>query len=446
MNNNIIKIISDRKLKKSIDQVLSNNIDLDKAKKIVWGAGVSGKSFVKTYSDLNFSYIIDSRQEKQGDIFEGIEIFEPEKLNNEDKTNTIIFVPTVIHQKISNSLREKGFYNIIIPNQLNTSSIGFNINKKDIHNIFQWLNTNEVDYVYLKEFKQDLNHIKDIDIMVSKRHIEKLLNCKYLYSTPSSDVTYLDISWDRPIGINSELPFYPIHLSDDILNKKNNVYINNIRCLNSRFLLITYITHALIHKGDQAGINKYKEVIGKLQKELELDFDISLNGLWNFLNSTEYFPKIDFIRKWNAYNNSQFLKEKTSTPKNNKPEKVVYVFREYFKKKKNLLKKVIALIQSNGFELEEIIHLDVKNKDIVKQSIRGGVWVDSYQSERAGGPHAIGIFKGLGDQVRVTKEMVRNYVINEMNDEVNCIHSSDDELEALEYIKLLEKLGCLKTQ
>ena len=446
MNNKTIKIISDRKLEKSISKVLKNNVDINKAKKIVWGAGVSGKSFVKTYFDFNFSYIVDSRIEKQGTKFNGIEIFEPNKLNDEEKSNVIIFVPTVIHKEISTYLKKIGFINIIIPNQLNTSSIGFNINKKDIYNIFNWLNDNRVDYVYLKEYKADLNNLKDIDIMVSKKHIEKLLECNYLYTIPSSEVTYLDISWDRPIGINSELPFYPIHLSDDILNKNNNVYKDNIRCLNSQLLLITYVTHAVIHKGNLSGIQKYRKIIEKLQKELEIEFEISLNGLWNYLKSTKYFPKTDFIRKWNAYNKSEFLNQKTLTKKNNVPEKVVYVFREYFNGKDKLLQTVITLIQSKGFELEELVQLDDKSKDFVKQSIRGGVWIDSYQSAKAGGPHAIGVFKGLGDKVRTTKEIIRNYVINETNDEVNCIHSSDDESEAIEYIKLLEGLGCLKTQ
>ena len=43
------------------------------------------------------------------------------------------------------------------------------------------------------------------------------------------------------------------------------------------------------------------------------------------------------------------------------------------------------------------------------------------------------------DHVRKTKEKIRIYINEAVGGDVNCIHSSDDEQEALEYINLLMK-------
>lgn len=439
MNNhlNIIKKISDIKLNACINEVIGGRNQLLSYKRVVWGAGVSGKSFIHTYSDLDFSYVVDSRTELQNQTFMGLSIVDPEILMSEDTKNTVIFLPTVIHNKISYKLRASGFQNIIVPNQLNTSGVGLSINRTDVDVFFHWLNNNKIQYVFLKRVPESFESVKDIDILIDISEIEKLLNCPVVSTIPNKDVIYVDICFSSPIGINSELPLYPKPIADMFLEDESVTYVRGIRVLNDINLLHSYIMHALVHKGAEEALVKYEDVLKDLQQKTGCQFEMTLSGLWEYLLKTSFFPKLDFIRKWAAYNNSEFLTQKTKYSSNSNNSLAVFVFREYLRDKPKLFSGVKDLVLSGGFEELSCEILDSETKRLVHEHVRGGVWEDSYQSKIAGGPFAIGIYKTNGFEVRPLKERIRNYVNERCGVEVNSVHSSDDEFESSEYIKIL---------
>jgi len=433
----VIKKISDIKLRKSIEQIIPSEEEFNKLKKIVWGAGVSGKSFIKIYSDLDFEYIVDTREDLQNTQFMKLNICSAEILFKEDPSNTLIFLPTVIHQQLAEQLREKGFYKIVVPNQINISGVGFNINRADAYLLFDWFNDNKINYVYLKLLPENFDKIKDIDILVSSDDIEKLLDCPYLLSLPKDDTLYLDVNWDKPLGINSELPLFPLLINKKIfLNRRKNSK-KQIEILRNRVLLLTYIFHIVIHKGCEHSLQKNKKIIEKLQKKCGISFKITLDGLWDYLKETEFMPLSDFVRKWQAFNQSDFLLKKLDELNKIETEYVAYVFRDYLKDKYELINSCINKIKDSGFNLINSTKLNSNQRELVANTIRGGVWEDSYQSKLGGKPFMLTFFINKAGDVRKTKEMIREYINKECDTEVNAIHSSDDALEAYEYMQLV---------
>lgn len=390
----IIKKISDKKLVTSIHDAIGGRSNIDKYKKIVWGAGVSGKNFVQMHSDMGFSYIVDSRTELQGLFISDVPVLHPDNLYSEiRKDQILIFLPTVIHKDINELLIKNGFSKIVVPNQLNTSGVGFNINRKDVLDIFQWLNDRNVNYTFLKVVPGSFIDVKDVDILIAENQIDNLLECPLLATKPANDKIYLDVSFSSPIGINAELPFYPQWLSEKILDSKNTVFVNGIRSLNGQTLLLCYIFHVLIHKGTSDSLKKNRNIFVQLQKSTGIYFPITLEGMWRYIRDSDFWPGLDFIRKWAAHNNSEFLKRKTAIEKSSGSQLAVFVFRDFFRSRERLLSEVRNNFLSENYIEKGFVFLTETQAENVRRSIRGGVWEDSYQSKLGGGPYAIGIYK-----------------------------------------------------
>lgn len=85
----------------------------DESKKIIgWG---TGGVFTKYYNSfkLNFSYLIDSDSKKWGTTFEGIPIYSPDKLKEENANNSVIIIFSTYHIEISCKIREYGQFQIL---------------------------------------------------------------------------------------------------------------------------------------------------------------------------------------------------------------------------------------------------------------------------------------------------------------------------------------------
>jgi hypothetical protein len=437
----LIKTVSDYKVISCVEAIIDDFNNLENFTRIVWGAGVSGKSFIEMHHDLGFSYIVDTREELQKKDFMGLQIRSPECLHCEDPKKTIVFLPTVMQGELRSRLGELGFHKVVIPNQINTSGIGLSFNRCDVRDVFDWLNQKAVSYTFLKMIPESFRAVKDVDILVAKDDIETLLSCPLLKNPNQSDVVYLDVSFSAPIGINQELLLFPRMLADEFLSDGNVRYICGIRCLKKEFLLVSYVFHALIHKGSSDGLQKYEKILTALKYELGVFFDLSLSSLWEYLSHTAYFPKMDFIRKWAALNNSSFLREKCQLRSGKEPGLAAFVFRDYLRQYPEVLLEVKQLMQSEGFVEKKAFTLNEKAKVLVQENIRGGVWEDSYQSKIGGGPFLVVFYWDNGNDVRRVKERIRSLVNQRCNVEVNSVPTSDDEIEANEYLSLIENVG-----
>lgn len=445
----IVKTISTIKLNNSLENGVGEN--WEGKKKVVWGAGVSGKNFVDMYLHLGFSYIVDTREKLQNTEFNGVKITSPEFLYEEDPENTIIFLPTILFQELADDLYKRGFKYLIMPNQLNKSGVGFLIDQSDVYDFFNWMNQNQIKYALLRWYHEDLTQTKDIDIMIDSNDIEKLLNCSYfLKNNSKKELSYLDVKWSTPIGLNVELPYFPIKLTEKLLADENMKALpNGVKIIKKEILLYTYIYHVLYQKVEISGLpedgekilpeNKYFNILNELRNELNIEFEISLNGLWDFIQTSEFKPPIDFVRKWADETKSKYLQKKTEIKfKEGQSHQAVFVFRNWFKDHPELLQKSIEIIIDHGFEKIDVLFLNEAQSVLAQKNIRGGVWNETIGSRLGGMPFALGHFQSTETSTRMAKEAVRKFIGEQVGHDVNCIHASDDEIEAMEYLEIVK--------
>lgn len=446
-NLEVVKRISTIKLESSLENGIGNT--WKSKNRIVWGAGVSGKSFVEMYEHLGFSYIVDTRQKLQNSSYKNVSIVSPDKLYQENPEDTIVFLPTILCQELAVELNKKGFYNLVMPNQLNKSGVGFVIDSSDVYPFFNWLNENKIKYALLRWYDEDLLTTKDVDLMIDTEDIAKLLECDFLLKTNKKDsFVYLDVKWSVPVGLNIELPYFPIKLAENLLKNENIELKNGVKIIKDNMVIYSYIFHILFQKAEISGLsidgelqidNKYYNILNELRSKCNLSFEISFQGLWDFIMKSEFKPPIDFVRKWADENKSPFLNEKTKIKQKEKGlSKAVFIFREWYKNHPKILEESINIILKHGFSKVDLVYLNDQQTGEAKKNIRGGVWEETFDSRLGGGPYIVGVFEHDNTtSTRPPKEAIRKYISKITQKNINSIHASDDEIEALEYLEFI---------
>ncbi len=410
-------------------------------KKVVWGAGESGKTFITLNKDIGFDYIVDTRENLQGTTHEGLSISSEQILFAENRENTLVFLPTVIHQKLKAELLDKGFKYFVVPNQINASGVGFSINRNDIMLFIDWINENNINYVFQKYITEEADFFKmrDFDILVATEDIPKIIQCPVFLRNQTSDVISVDVMWSHPIGVSQELPFYTEKLSTTVLNKENQVFLKNVRAVKIEFLIYMYFYHIILHKGDNEAIEKYRNVLGDLMSKLSLNVNLDLESIYNFIQQSEFAIPIDFARKWADKTQSDFLNEKTRIKPLAQQTLAVFIFREFFRENQKLLQDSLDIIETNGFKIAKKIVLEGGVLENVTKNIRGGVWIDSNHTLAAGGPYKAIICTHSGIDSRKAKVEIRDYITKVCGREINCIHASDDDVEAIQFLHFLNE-------
>ena len=400
---------------------------------IVVGAGVSGRNFLKNHKNLNVKYIVDTREEKIGTYIEGIKVYTGQKILNENKEIPIyiVSIPPFTNQ-FEKYLLSLGFLNVFKPDVICSGSLGVKISIRKIKLFFSWLHKKNINYVYLRKLELQFDDMKDLDILVDTSHLTTLLSAPMLTPSDEEECILLDINWSRPIGLYGELPLFHPLLSERLMDKKNQILVEGIICLNDLFSLHLSAYSLAVHKGTL--VNEEKKIwrLKYFSDKLGQKFDLSLPFLFNYLDNTGISPPIDFLRKWASSNNSQELIERVKFCQN-KVQFVCFIFRDIFSKNKYLLEECLGIIKAAGFEQHNYKILNSQTRKLVENQIRGGVWVGSDETHLGGSPYAFGFFRGNHNEVRSLKERIRHYVKINLAVEVNCLHSSDDEFEAFDY-------------
>lgn len=336
-----------------------------------------------------------------------------------------------------------------------------------IESFFKELKRRNVEYVILRWFEKlpEWPKNEDIDMLIKDEDLKKIL----------------DLFNDKPIGIPCDTyavygskgsnfgkgPYYPSYLAKKILSKRvlkdNTYYIPNKEC---HFFSLVY--HVVYHKGEKAGLpidNKsskiydkpehdYSKIISSMANELQLPIKTDLYSLHNYLKKTGWSPNIDTLRKLVQKNNSTFVNNLIPTSKesgNVKGDLIVFILREWVldNKKKD---EIIEFLKSSNINILEVKELNRKEQKKACKSIRGGNWDKGPYPISGGLPSIIVIAydtnpslvpdkkKGSHPYVVNGNVFVKNEIRNQINKSLlrnkrtNCIHSSDDELEAWEYI------------
>ena len=341
-----------------------------------------------------------------------------------------------------------------------------------IEDFFKELNCEKINYCILRWFENlpDIEVGEDIDLLIEDGDLTKI----YSVIDRQPGIVPLDIYSKSgvPGSDYNNLPYYVFSLAESVL-KDSFLYkdIFKVPTWENYFYLLAY--HAVFHKGEASGItsNKYK-LISKVKPDHDylhhlriilsktnLDVtDLTLEGLHSFLDDKKLVPSLDTQYKLSLQN--QYLKVFLEDFHNqsNLPEKfkglICFVVREKIIEA-GLVEYLKKLIQKHGFTI--ILSSQIKDsvKDDFTKRVRGGNWNRGPWPTNAGKPALLIVafdvypikptpedlqqHPGLSNKRIEEKNAIRdllNRKLPDRKDWCNGLHSSDNEMQAAEYLSL----------
>ncbi len=477
----IVRQIARVKLMTALARIPKSRFDM--LKKVVWGAGVSGKSFVQMNDFLDLAYLVDGRERLQGTAFEGLKIQPPSVLLGEDRDNVCVFLPTVIAAELHEILSSEGFRYIIIPNHINTSGLQIPVPRSDIKLVFSAFAQEKVDYAVLRWANEPLQSLADIDLMTesSKDNLSRLMRACTGWISRSGcndhDTITVDIKFSAPVGLTNELPYFPLPLTQALFSEGGTQYKRGLRVPSDELSVFTYLYHILFQKAEKSGLpvglsntgsgetgsgatsgfvseaciasdtssasaegNKYMRIISALREKTGIEIPRNLEGIWCWLRDSAFPPPMDYARKWASETGGGLLPKLTRHRVLETNNICVFIFREWFSSRPEALGACVARLEKSGFREAALTILSKPEQRKVALHIRGGVWGETHSSIIGGKPYAVGVFKhDAGVDIQRAKENLREYCGAVAGREVNAIHSSDDHMEGLEYRDIINR-------
>ncbi len=341
-----------------------------------------------------------------------------------------------------------------------------------MEDFFRCLNEKKITYCILRWFEDlpNLDLKEDVDIMVDDDDLESL----YSIIERRPGIVPFDIySKSGMHGSDFKgLPYYVFSLAEKTLCETilhHDTY--KVPTWENYFMLLAY--HSVFHKGENSGLNskKYdltvknqpdhdylyhlKRVLSKTDLFVE---DFTLEGLHAFLEEKGYVPPLDTQYKLSIDN--QYLKAHLHDlhSRSDLFEKykglVCFVAREKILEA-GLFEDLKKFIHMEGFTILRTVEIENSFKDVFVKRVRGGNWcrgpwpssgglpavllvaLDVYPVEPEPGDHQK--HPGLTNRRIQMKEEIRDSINDRLPDKMdwfNGIHSSDNEIQAVEYLSL----------
>ena len=341
-----------------------------------------------------------------------------------------------------------------------------------LEDFFKELNKKNISYCVLRWFK-DLPNIEDnedVDLLVEDNDLTKV----YSVIDKKPGIIPFDIysKTGLPGSDFKNLPYYVYSLAERVLENSilyKNVY--KVPTVEDYFYLLAY--HVVFHKGENSGlpIKQYKVTpasksdhdylyhLKTISSKANIDTDdFTLEGLHKYLDINGYVPQLDTQYKLSLHN--QYLKAYLEEVHHQsellkKFEGLVcFVIREKIIEA-GLLADVVKFIQKEGFTIIQTIIIDEPLKEIFTKHVRGGNWNQGPWPSNAGKPSALVVafdvhpikpdphdhkqHPGLTNKRILSKNEIRNFLNKMFPDKMewcNGIHSSDNEIQAAEYLTL----------
>ncbi|MCZ6703973.1 MAG: hypothetical protein O6940_13165 [Ignavibacteria bacterium] len=341
-----------------------------------------------------------------------------------------------------------------------------------LDDFFQELNKKNISYCILRWFANlpNLDDNEDVDLLVEDNDLTKV------FSIIDKKPGIIPFDIYSKTGISGSdfrnLPYYAYSLADRVL--KNTLLYKNVYKVPTQenyFYLLAY--HVVFHKGEDSGLpsKQYKVTpankpdhdylyhLKAISSKENLDInDFTLEGLHNYLNIKEYVPPLDTQYKLSLHN--QYLKVFLEEIHHHsellkKFEGVVcFVIREKITSS-GLLKEVEKIIQKMGFTIIKTVNIEGSVKEQFTKQVRGGNWNQGPWPSNAGEPSALIVsydvypikpvtsdykkHPGLTNKRILNKDEIRDFLNKRFFDKVewcNGVHSSDNEIQAIEYLSL----------
>jgi hypothetical protein len=341
-----------------------------------------------------------------------------------------------------------------------------------VEHFFRQLNEENVKYSILRWF-EELPYIKvneDVDILVDDEDLSKVHSI--IDAQPGIIPFDIYSTTGLPGSDFKSLPYYPYSLATQaldnaVLHKK----IFKVPIWENYFYLLAY--HVVFHKGENAGLTskRYKLDINTNPDHDYLDHlrgiltktdlnvnDFTLEGLHTFLEERGYAPPLDTQYKLSLQN--QYLKAyldefHSQSDLINKFEGLVsFIAREKIVEA-GLIEELEKLIAKEGFTIISTKKLEGEFKDNLTKGVRGGNWNQGPWPTSGGPPSALIValdvypvepeqtdqykHPGLTNKRIQDKNRIRdllNSKFPDKNDWCNGVHSSDNEIQAVEYLEL----------
>ena len=341
-----------------------------------------------------------------------------------------------------------------------------------IEQFFRQLNNENINYTVLRWF-EELPHVKgneDIDILVDDKDITKVQSI--INAQPGIIPFDIYSTTGLPGSDFKGLPYYVYSLASQTLDNSI-LYRDTFRVptWENYFYLLAY--HAVFHKGEHSGItcgrynldinpkpdHNYLEHLKRIIKKTDLNVqDFTLEYLHAFLESRGFAPPLDTQYKLSLQN--QYLKEylnefhNQSTLLNKYEGLVCFIAREKIVQA-DLLGELEKLIQKEGFTIICTKILEGIFKQKLTRGVRGGNWNQGPWPSSGGPPSALIValdvypvepeqadqhqHPGLTNKRIQDKNRIRDLLNSKFPDEsewCNGVHSSDNEIQAVEYLEL----------
>ncbi|MGD8307148.1 MAG: hypothetical protein PVF17_10880 [Ignavibacteria bacterium] len=341
-----------------------------------------------------------------------------------------------------------------------------------IEKFFKELNKRDISYCILRWFDNlpDIEESEDIDILVEDNDLTKV----YSIIDKNPGIIAFDIysKTGIPGSDFKSLPYYVYSLAEQVL--RNCILFKDVYKVpqpEDYFYLLAY--HVVFHKGEDSGLRSkqykvtptvksdhdYIHHLKTISSGANLDVhDFTLDGLHLYLDNRGFVPPLDTQYKLSLHN--QYLEAYLEDVHHQselieKFEGVVcFVIREKIITA-GLLEEVVKFIQKAGFTIIKTTNINESLKDEFTKHVRGGNWNRGPWPSNAGEPSAIVVafdvlpikpdprdykqHPGLANKRILSKNEIRDFLNKLLPDKsewCNGIHSSDNEIQAVEYLTL----------
>ncbi|MFS2185661.1 AarF/UbiB family protein [Mucilaginibacter sp. Mucisp84] len=337
---------------------------------------------------------------------------------------------------------------------------------------FYLLNQHGVNYVVLRwaESMAKLATEKDIDLLVADNDIPYVMGLLVKENLPGSKQVDLYSTGGLYGSSFRRLPYYPRHLAEQILSNK--LKIENLYFVPSlRDQFFSFIFHVVFHKAEKSGLavdtndvansNKSGRYISEINRLSMLSGQavpaaLYLTNLIQLLRDNDWFPSIAWLRRI-GLDNSPFLLSLYPIH-HAKSATTLFILRDAAARSE-IHEQLLSLFRQKNIRVVNYRLLDRRQRNIAVGFIRGGKW-DHLPGQLWGGePYAAYV---LTDEAPVEPDLelrktypfltnqnfldlkldARQLIENILGvDRINCLHSADDNLEAIEYtLKLFPQL------